>query len=146
MIVPQEQVFQDDTPIYLPPSFFDFERREITWRRPQEFLKLAAIENEMHKVREEKKTQFRRKSMAVMNSLRILGTGHSERSGSETPKAEKAFQEDMDSATDISTRMSLLTPEKVAEINIPFDIRVVSYKEREETAEEMKRRKEEQEK
>lgn len=42
--------------------------------------------------------------------------------------------------------MSLLTPEKIAEINIPFDIRVVSYKEREETVEEMKRRKEEQEK
>lgn len=90
-MVPQEQVFQDDTPIYLPPSFYDFERREITWRRPQEFLKLAAIENEMHKVREEKKTQFKKKSMAVMNSLRILGTAHSERSGTETPKADKAF-------------------------------------------------------
>lgn len=45
----------------------------------------------MHKVREEKKTQFKKKSMAVMNSLRILGTAHSERSGTETPKADKAF-------------------------------------------------------
>ncbi len=82
----------------------------------------------------------------VLNSLRAIGTGHSERSGSETPKGpDRHFLDDGSESGDIATRMSLLTPEKIAEINLPFDIKVVSYKEREETAEEAKRRKEEQE-
>ena len=82
----------------------------------------------MAKVREEKRTQFKRKSMAIMNSLRLISTGQSDRSGSDTPKA--AADED---PAEMAQRIRLLSPEKVAEINLPFDIRVVSYREREET-------------
>lgn len=47
--------FEDNTPIYLPPSYKDFEKNEILWVRPEEYLREIAFDNEMVKRRQEKK-------------------------------------------------------------------------------------------
>lgn len=36
------QKFVDNTQIYLPPSFKEFEKQEIVWLRPEEYLKEIA--------------------------------------------------------------------------------------------------------
>ena len=39
--------FTDETVITLPPSFHEFERDDIQWLRPHEFLREVAIEREL---------------------------------------------------------------------------------------------------
>lgn len=48
--------YTDNTPIYLPPSFKDYEKDgEIQWLRPEEYLREIAYENETQKRRMERK-------------------------------------------------------------------------------------------
>lgn len=50
------QKFTDHSNINLPPSFKEFEKNEIIWLRPEEYLREIAYETEVSKRRQEKKT------------------------------------------------------------------------------------------
>ena len=53
--------FEDHNKIYLPPSFHEFEKGEIQWLRPEEYLREIAYENELHKRKLERKLLNRKK-------------------------------------------------------------------------------------
>ena len=54
--------FTDETSIYLPPSFHEFEKDDIQWLRPREFLREVAIERELLRMKDEGRTLFKKKS------------------------------------------------------------------------------------
>ncbi len=65
--------FTDQTNIYLPPSFHEFEKSEIIWLRPEEYLREIAYETEVSKRRMEKKTQLKKKKTMRKQSILALG-------------------------------------------------------------------------
>ena len=49
--------FTDDTQIFLPPSFKEFMRDKNIWLRPEEYLREVLCEQEIEKLKAEKKRQ-----------------------------------------------------------------------------------------
>ena len=47
--------YVDNTPMHLPPSYQEFEKNEIQWLRPDEYLKEISFEHEQSKRRLERK-------------------------------------------------------------------------------------------
>ena len=61
--------FEDHTKIYLPPSFTEFEKNDIHWLRPEEYLREIAYDNEFQKRKMERKLLNRKKKNLRKQSM-----------------------------------------------------------------------------
>lgn len=65
--------FEDKTSIYLPPSYHEYEKNQILWLRPEEYLREIAYDNETAKRRQEKKQQIKKKKTLRKQSILSIG-------------------------------------------------------------------------
>jgi len=73
----EKQKFVDDTPIYFPPSFKDYEKGEMKWLRPEEYLLELRFDEEIQKRRQEKKEAFTRRKTLRKKSILAMGASPS---------------------------------------------------------------------
>lgn len=122
--------FTDNTKIFLPQSYADFEKNEILWLRPEEYLKEIAYDNEVQKRRMEKKLLNRKMRSLRKQSMLTLGSHTSHNEMQTLSKAEKSLENEPPINRD----------------EITYEMLCIAYDERLETEEEVKKRKEEAEK
>ena len=125
--------FEDPTQIALPPSFKEYEKGEILWLRPEDYMREIAYDNEMSKRRAEKKQQMKRRKTIRKQSILSIG------GGANTIE---------DSLNQLKKLQELNDPAGVAmaKEEIQFEMQCIWYDQRHETEEEVKKRKEEAEK
>lgn len=126
------QKFTDNTTVYLPPSFHEYEKGEIQWLRPEEYLAEIAYDNELQKRKAEKKSQIKKKKTLRKQTLLALGSTHS-----------------LEDVSSLTVGGKIINDDKIAPINkdeVQFDMICIQYEQRLETEEEVRKRKEEAEK
>jgi hypothetical protein len=125
--------FEDPNKMHLPPSFHEFEKGEIQWLRPDEYLREVAYENEIQKRKLERKLLNRKKKN--LRKQGMLSTNAS------------ANQSALDDLNNISLAEKHLDSEpSLKKEDIKFEMLCIAYDERLETEEEVKKRKDEAEK
>lgn len=121
----------------------EFERGEVQWLRPEEYLKEIAFELEVSKRKKEKQTLIKKKR--TMRKQSILALGGSTATIDEITSMSQAHGK----KTVPDQNEDYLTKKDIASINkddIQIDIHCITYDTRLENEEEVKRRKEEAEK
>ena len=118
--------FMDKTKIFLPPSFKDHMRDTEFWLRPSEYIREILYEQEMDKLKAERKKQSKtRRSVRKANLMAMGGTPDI------TPEQQELLTKEIDLHVD---RASL-----------PVHPVVIASMQRLETDEEIKKRREEEE-
>ena len=118
--------YKDETEIFLPPSFKEFMRGEEHWLRPDEYLREVLAEQELTRLKAERKRQQRtRKNIRKQNMLNM--------GAEDITKAEEEL---------LAQKINLNVDKASIEIN-PM---VISHLERLETQSEIESRKAEEEK
>jgi len=120
--------FVDETEINLPPSFKEFQRETKIWLRPVEYIREVLHEQEVNRLKKERRRQMRTRKTIRKQNLMAL-SGH-------TPEDIPAEQMEF-----LNKQISV----HVTKESINANPCVISHLERLETEEEVRRRKEEEE-
>ena len=121
--------------IHLPPSFHEFEKQEIQWLRPEEYLREIAYENEAQRRKMERKLLSKKLKMLKKQSMLSLGN------------TNQTHQSAFDDLSNLSKAEKTLENEPPINIDeLKFQMLCIAYSERLETEEEVKKRKDEAEK
>lgn len=117
--------YEDETPISLPPSFQEFEKDEIQWLRPRDFLREVAIERELQRMKDEGRTLFKRKQTIAPSAKATIRRRHTMMLNDTASEISDVVSEVGDATTPKGdTRRRRRIPKEVLD-NLQYDHKVI---------------------
>ncbi|CAI2360433.1 unnamed protein product [Moneuplotes crassus] len=93
LVVPDEKLFFDDYKFYLPPSYLEFEKKKVKWKRPRDYIQEIIDQKEGKKKKEKKSGGSNSRASDIMNkSPDDAGAKKKKQKPQERPETEEEMK------------------------------------------------------